>query len=55
MAEKKTEIEVKREPAREVGTPAHDWEPIQSLRHQPHVPPASRVGQCGPSASVLAG
>jgi HSP20 family protein len=34
MAEKKTEIDVKREPAREVGTPAHDWEPIRSLRHQ---------------------
>jgi HSP20 family protein len=34
MAEKKTEIEVKREPAREVGTSAQDWEPIRSLRHQ---------------------
>jgi HSP20 family protein len=34
MTEKKTAIEVKREPAREVGTLAQDWEPIRSLRHQ---------------------
>jgi len=34
MNKKNTEIEVKREPAREVGSPAQDWEPIQRLRHQ---------------------
>ena len=34
MTEKKTAIEVKREPAPEVGALAQDWEPIRSLRHQ---------------------
>ncbi|WP_431300563.1 Hsp20/alpha crystallin family protein [Tabrizicola sp. BL-A-41-H6] len=30
----KTEIEVKREPSRAVGTPVPDWEPIRALRQQ---------------------
>lgn len=34
MTEKKTEIEVKREPARAVGPSAPDWEPVRSLRQQ---------------------
>jgi HSP20 family protein len=34
MAAKTTEIEVKREPARAVGAPVPDWEPIRSLRQQ---------------------
>ncbi len=34
MTEKQTAIEVKREPAREVGAGVQDWEPIRSLRHQ---------------------
>lgn len=34
MAEKKTAIEVKREPPRQVDTSVHDWEPIRTLRHQ---------------------
>ena len=34
MSEKKTEIEVKREPANAVGAPTPDWEPIRALRHQ---------------------
>ncbi|MDM7932203.1 Hsp20/alpha crystallin family protein [Tabrizicola sp.] len=34
MAEKQTEVEVKREPARAIGTAAAEWEPIRSLRHQ---------------------
>lgn len=34
MSDKKTEIEVKREPARAVGASVPDWEPIRSLRHQ---------------------
>ena len=32
MSDKKTAIEVKREPAQAVGAP--DWEPIRTLRHQ---------------------
>jgi HSP20 family protein len=34
MTEKKTPIEVKREPTRQVGAMAQDWEPIRTLRHQ---------------------
>lgn len=34
MAEKKTDIEVKRDPAPAVAGSAPDWEPIRSLRHQ---------------------
>lgn len=34
MTEKKSAIEVKREPAREIGASVQDWEPIRSLRHQ---------------------
>jgi HSP20 family protein len=34
MAEKSTDIEVKREPLRAVGAPVPDWEPIRSLRNQ---------------------
>ena len=34
MTEKKIAIDVKRDPAREVGAPVQDWEPIRSLRHQ---------------------
>ena len=34
MTEKKTAIEVKRDPPRQVETSAQDWEPIRSLRHQ---------------------
>jgi HSP20 family protein len=34
MAAKTTDIEVKREPARAVGAPGMDWEPIRSLRQQ---------------------
>lgn len=34
MSKKKTEIEVKREPARAVGAPMQDWEPLRALRHQ---------------------
>lgn len=34
MTEKKTAIEVKRDPPRQVETSVQDWEPIRSLRHQ---------------------
>jgi HSP20 family protein len=34
MAEKKTEVEVKREPMPAVGAPTPDWEPIRALRQQ---------------------
>lgn len=34
MTEKKTAIEVKREPSREIGAAVQDWEPIRALRHQ---------------------
>jgi HSP20 family protein len=34
MTEKKTSIEVKRDPPRQVETSVQDWEPIRSLRHQ---------------------
>lgn len=34
MTEKKTSIEVKRAPPRQVETSVQDWEPIRSLRHQ---------------------
>jgi HSP20 family protein len=34
MSEKKSEIEVKREPAPAVGAPMPDWEPLRALRHQ---------------------
>jgi HSP20 family protein len=34
MTEKKTQIDVKREPGRAVETPTPDWEPIRSLRQQ---------------------
>lgn len=34
MTDTKTSIEVQREPAREIGALAHEWEPIRSLRHQ---------------------
>lgn len=34
MTEKKTAIEVKREPERAVGASVPDWGPIQALRHQ---------------------
>jgi HSP20 family protein len=34
MSADKTAIEVKREPAQAVGTPAQEWEPIRTLRHQ---------------------
>ena len=34
MTEKKTEIEVKREPSPAVGASSPDWEPIRSLRQQ---------------------
>jgi HSP20 family protein len=34
MAEKKTKIEVKREPGRAVVPSVSDWEPIRTLRHQ---------------------
>ena len=34
MTEKKTEIEVKREPAGAVGASVPDWQPIRSLRQQ---------------------
>ncbi len=34
MAQKKNEIDVKRDPARPVAAHAPDWEPIRSLRHQ---------------------
>ena len=34
MTEKKTAIEVKRAPPRQVETSVQDWEPIRSLRHQ---------------------
>lgn len=34
MSDKKTKIEVKREPAYTVGAPMPDWEPFRALRHQ---------------------
>lgn len=34
MSDKKTELEVKRDPARAVGVTVPDWEPIRSLRRQ---------------------
>ena len=34
MTDKKTAVEVKRDPPRQVETSAQDWEPIRSLRHQ---------------------